>query len=102
MGDLVERQMVIDVIWDRCNSDKHGRTAKTCEIAWAVERVPSAQPEIIRCRECKYWQNQEEGVIEVPICARPQNKFERFPMVMTIGGDGFCSFAERKIDGSDK
>jgi len=57
-----------------------------------------AQPEIIRCKDCKYWQDQEEGVVEVPICARPENKYEKFPLVMLIGGDGFCSYAERRID----
>lgn len=55
----------------------------------------SSKP-LIRCRDCKYWQDQEEGVVEVPICARPENKYEKFPLVMLIGGDGFCSFAERR------
>lgn len=58
----------------------------------------SSKP-LIRCRDCKYWQDQEEGVIEVPICARPENKYEKFPLVMLIGGDGFCSYAERRTDG---
>ena len=57
-----------------------------------------AQAEIIKCRDCKYWQDQEEGVVEVPICARPENKYEKFPLVMLIDGDGFCSYAERRTD----
>ena len=64
-----------------------------------IDLLPSAQPEIIRCKECKFWQDQEEGVVEVPICARPQNKFEKHPMVMIIGADGFCSFGKRREDG---
>ena len=63
---------------------------------YAIEELPSVQSEIIHCKDCKFWQDQEEGVVEVPICARPQNKFERFPMVMIIGADGFCSFAKRR------
>jgi len=57
--------------------------------------------EIIRCKDCKYWQDQEVGIVEVPICARPQNKYEKFPLVMLIDGDEFCSYAERRNDGSD-
>lgn len=51
---------------------------------------------LIRCRDCKFWQDQEHGVIEVPICARPQKKDEKLPFVMMIDGNGYCSFAERK------
>lgn len=61
-----------------------------------IDRMPSAQQEIIRCKDCKYWQDQEEGIVEVPICARPQNKYEKFPLVMLIDGDGFCSFGKRR------
>lgn len=51
---------------------------------------------LIRCRDCKYWQDQQEGVVEVPICARPENKYEKLPFRFIIGEDGFCSFAERR------
>ena len=57
-----------------------------------------AQPEIIRCKDCKYWQDQEDGVVEVPICARPENKLDKYPFIMIIGKDGFCSFADRRGD----
>ena len=63
--------------------------------------LPSAQPDIIHCKDCKYWQDQEEGIVEVPVCARPQNKYEKFPLVMLIDGDGFCSYAERRTDEPD-
>lgn len=53
---------------------------------------------IVKCKDCKYWKDQEEGVIEVPICARPEAKYEKLPFRFMIGKDGFCSFAERRID----
>lgn len=56
------------------------------------------QPEVIHCRDCKFWQDQEEGIIEVPICTRPENNYEKYPFVMLISGDGFCSYAERKSE----
>ena len=61
-----------------------------------VDAVP-----VIRCMDCKFWQNQEEGVIEAPICARPENKYEKHPFRFIIGKDGFCSYAERRSDGAD-
>lgn len=63
-----------------------------------LKMLPSVQPEIIHCKDCKYWQDQEEGIVEVPICARPQNKYEKYPLVMLIDGDGFCSFGKRRED----
>lgn len=54
--------------------------------------------EVIRCKNCKFWQDQEEGVIEVPICARPENKYEKLPFRFMIGKDGFCSFGERRSE----
>ncbi len=54
MHDLISRQAAIDVVLDRMNVEKHGRNAKPEEIQWALEKLPSAQPGIIRCKECKY------------------------------------------------
>lgn len=56
---------------------------------------------LVRCKNCKFWQDQEEGVVEVPICARPENKYEKLPFRFIIGEDGFCSFAERRTDEGD-
>ena len=105
MDDLINRAAAIEAI------EKHIRTAEepyqltdadtimnhAFEIAAScIYNLSATEPEIIRCKDCKYWQDQEEEVVEVPICARPENKYEKFPFVMLIGGDGFCSYAERK------
>lgn len=76
----------------------------TCGAALAigyVKQLPSAQPEIVRCKDCEYWQDQQEGVIEEPICARPENQYEKHPFRLFIGEDGFCSFGERRNDAED-
>lgn len=44
----------------------------------------------------------EEIIEQLQICARPENKYEKFPLVMLIGGDGFCSYAERRQDEDDQ
>ena len=48
----------------------------------AIKQLPSAQPEIIRCRECKFASGDSR------ICM----KFDHSP----IGELDFCSFAERR------
>lgn len=53
-----------------------------------VKKGQSAQPEIIRCKNCKYWVVEEDEAY----CYR---------IVMVHGakdGSGFCSDAERKMD----
>ena len=91
-GDMISRKAVIEALKEALNPS----ITNFVKAKIAIDKLPSAQPEIIRCRDCKYWQDQEEEVVEVPICARPENKYEKFPFVMLIGGDGFCSYAERK------
>ena len=50
-----------------------------------VETIPSAQPEIIRCRDCK-WKNRHNctRAVEVP-----------------INDDKYCAWAERRTDETD-
>lgn len=95
MNDLIYRQLTIDVI-DSISDDPIAWLESAIEV---VKNLPSVQSEIIHCRDCRFWQDQEEGIVEVPICARPENKYDKFPHVMLIDGDGFCSYAERREDG---
>ena len=44
VGDAISRKQAIDAIWDRCDTEKHGRTAKTQEIVWSIENLPSIEP----------------------------------------------------------
>ena len=88
MSNLISRQDAIDVLGVFTQADALGHTPKQI-----VEALPSAQPEIIRCKECKYCEHWyadkgrcflwHEGGIDV---------FE----------DGFCNYAERRTDGVDR
>ena len=61
-----------------------------------IDTEPTADVvEVVRCKDCKYWQDQEEGIVEVPICARIQSASEENPLVMIIGENGYCSYGER-------
>ena len=88
MSDLIDREQAKGAI------DKYlaGRNLVTDGTFMArlineivIDRLPSAQPEIIRCRECKFASGDSR------ICM----KFGHSP----IGELDFCAWAERRTDG---
>ena len=100
--DVISRQAAIDNLKRHLNEtdvpDSYPGIFNAIEEWLSDWEVPPAQPEIIRCKDCRFWQNQEEGVVEVPICARPENRHEKHPFRFIVGADGYCSFAERITD----
>ena len=74
MSDLIERQAAIDLI-KKCIPPEE--CAKQLLIM-GMEQLPSAQPEIVRCKDCLM-----HGVCQ----------FE-----LGLGENGFCSQAERRTD----
>ena len=92
--DLIERQAAINAIdetWTRWDVTTIDQLRDKLHELFLV--IPSAQPEIIRCKDCRFWQDQKEGIVEVPICARPQNKHDKHPFVMIMGADDSCSLS---------
>ena len=57
-----------------------------------IENIPSAQPEIIRCKDCKH---SEHWYRDKSRC------FLWNEEGMGVFDDGFCNYAERRTDGSD-
>lgn len=53
-----------------------------------IMRFPSAQPEIIRCKECKFYTKMRWD-LDTGICSLACRH---------LGDDGFCSEAERRND----
>jgi len=85
MNDLISRQAAIDFI-------DAGHLVNPNEPRWSDNEVvnflksrPSAQPDIIRCRNCKFASGDSR------ICM----KFGHSP----IGELDFCAWAERRTDG---
>jgi hypothetical protein len=76
-SDTISRQQAIDI----CRAP-HMRNADCSDFEMAIMMLPPAQPEIIRCRECKFASGDSR------ICM----KFDHSP----IGELDFCSFAERR------
>lgn len=76
-SDLISRQVAIDALntgWWGVEWDKALATAM-------LKDLPSAQPEITRCKDCEHWTNDD--------CPFAWGKVE----------DAFCSYAERRTDG---
>lgn len=80
MSDLIERQAAIDAIFKTCR--------RTCALSHALEKVleklPSAQPEIIRCKDCTRF-DKKKGC----------NLVEGLNIAKA---DSFCSYGIRRED----
>ena len=95
MSDLIERQAAIDAIgeydfefpeyMERFVTEL--RDAMKADLKHDIEALPSAQPEIIRCRECRYM--HEDTIFGQCWCNRTSG-------CSKVNKDDFCSRAERK------
>lgn len=63
----------------------NGFNTALTEVRIDLENLPSAQPENIRCKECKHWLDIDDGRQKHRMCA-------------DIYGDWFCADAERRTD----
>ena len=110
MDDLISRQALIDALWKALyeyedKTEKQFQESEDLDVGdWILHRIfvqnmsdidrqtilnlPSAQPEIIRCKDCK-WRNQESA------------NCERFRKDWYVQADSFCSWGERREDGTD-
>ena len=82
-GDCISRQSAIMALSNMMDTDgfRDGWAVSRANVECMLNSLPSVQPEIIRCRECKYF-----GYYE---CKNHGNNWHR-------SGDGFCDRAERK------
>ena len=51
-----------------------------------IQNEPSAEPEIVRCKDCIHWQDIDDGRQKHRMCAE-------------MSGDWFCADGERKQNG---
>ena len=92
MSDLISRQAAIDalgerpMVWVESDYELGARNQYDADVL-ALETVPSAQPDIIQCRNCKFASGDSR------ICM----KFGHSP----IGELDFCAWAERRTDEAD-
>lgn len=84
MSDLIDRQAAIRWVKTECNS--YGKPTIDFESGKKViehlEQMPSAEPEIVRCGDCKYYN-------PIGVCNETS---------WAVCEDSFCCWAERRTD----
>ncbi len=86
MDDLINRQ-------DAINACLNGWNKGYDEILIDIKTLPSAEPKIIRCKDCKHWQREIRNGIEYVNFSSCDLKHY---------GDGhnfYCADAERRTNG---
>ena len=90
MRKLIYLDTAIDAIIKESNTDGAYGYMDTKSIVDLLNDQPSAQPEIVRCKDCKYWRKHKyvkETKKYIPFCG--------FNAIYTKSDD-FCSRAERR------
>ena len=93
MQDLIYRQAAIRWVKTECNP--YGKPTLDFETGKKViehlKQMPPAQPEIIKCKECKNWDTTWENDWA--------KNYHYCPLIDGIRyGDWFCADAERRTD----
>ena len=97
MDDLISRQAAIDALDKRFDSIPMEQTTEILQLRKDLRELPSAQSEIIRCKDCKHFEYDHPYIIrDVPILGHE---------VCNAWGDGcktsengYCFLAERRTD----
>ena len=93
MDNLISQKAAIDAVMDEFRRlPTSAIRAKT-----RIEALPSAQPEIIHCRDCKHW--REGGVYSY--CQKLFNCGVMDVYDYMRAEDDFCSLAERGTNDGD-
>ena len=90
MRDLISRQAVIEI-----NRSYHGQMPNEVNHSiWKeINELPSVQPEIIHCKDCKWYELPSHRITEN--CVR---WMESNGILLPIKPDDFCSRAERRTN----
>ena len=76
--DAIDRQAAIDDL--KCKDPS--QIWDTADVEVWVNALPSAQPEIVQCKDCKHWERNDGYCYEIKICGCDK--------------DFYCGYAERK------
>lgn len=98
MSDLISRQAAIDVLEERLRANGYSNVALVSELNRSIGylmRLPSAESEIIQCKDCKYllkWRSEEsvKKFSQIYECGKG--------ILMNPVPKDFCSKAERRTD----
>lgn len=91
---LIYAEDAIDALMEILDRPNHAEFLYTDEICKALEELPSAQPQIIRCRDCKHYHYADSHIPQEQMCTCEIDGNIWSP-------DSYCSFAERRTNGVD-
>ena len=90
MSDLISRQAAIDLLKQmRKDGDMIPWEGK--DVFARIRKLPPAQPEIVRCKDCKYWHS---GSCEYP--EHVVNSQDYYVGDIETEAEHFCGYAERR------
>lgn len=89
MDKLISLQAAIDGFYEMASDMEHLCTVS--DYVSFLESLPSAEPEIIRCKDCKHSFLHDNGEKISRICGRTK-------MCGTTKDDWFCADAERSTE----
>ena len=93
VGELISKRQAIDASIEAVNSwNKSCSIGQQKRIENYINKLPSAQPEIIRCKDCKYW---VPGYITDNDDFIPP-KCKEWQQMVGHSSDDYCSLAERR------
>ena len=105
--DCISRQAAIDALhMDTCiipfKKAREYADATISEIRNRLEKLPSTQPDIVRCKDCKHWIPYDWMFSEVwqskNIADYPEDDIGCNLCDMAMKANDFCSRAERKTN----
>lgn len=84
-SDTISRRQAIDALMEILDRPKHAEFLYTDEICKTLNGLPSTQPEIIRCEDCKHWSRESicDGFCSED-CMRHDEEF-------------YCGYAEERM-----
>lgn len=107
MADLISRQDAIDALDKeyRC-TDKSDDWDGLKTAMLIIENLPSAQPEIIRCKDCKHWRQQtnyQGAPLSFGFCESDDMWRSLYGETYEVShidtdDDFYCGYAERRTD----
>ena len=92
-NDLISRQKALDMFepWLKVQGYSEGELNMLKAVLYELKIMPSAQPEIIRCKDCIHMIINEKHQDKPMICCRTK-------MVGSTDPNWFCADAERRHD----
>ena len=103
--DAISRQAAIDALGEEPPVWYEGEDEVAERNQWrrdveAIKTLPSAQPEIVRCKDCKWWDKKDDS--PYGYCMAMKHGFMsshwEIGIYRTYKGDFYCADAERRTD----